>query len=428
MQPDTHPFWAHDLPEVSLPQPAFPARCDVAIIGGGYTGLSAALTLVKAGRTVIILEAGQPSAGASSRNGGQLGSGNQKFRVADLIARYGQNKAVALISAGTEMLRYVETLISEHEIECDFRRSGRFRGAMCEDDYKSMARDMEDLHRFAGVEFMVVPRESQHLEVGTARYFGGSVLPNDAALNPGHFHHGLLKCVTSAGAKICTNTRAIAINSEPGRHTVTTSAGSVSAKEVLVATNGYSGRRPGTLYRHLAPIGSTIIATEVLPRETVRTLLPSDRMYGNTARVFHYYRSGDNGRRILFGGRSAFSLSGQVAYRHLVDEMAALFPVLADTSIDYAWSGAIAYTRDKLPHLGRLNGVWYAAGYCGTGVSRSCWFGHKAALKIVGDKAGATPFDDLDFGPFRSRPIAPLGVSAATAWYRIRDQFDSWSR
>ncbi len=418
--------WWHEAIEPSKPTARqLPKSIDVVIVGSGYTGLSAALTLVRAGRGVLILEARETGFGASTRNGGQVGSGNQKFTVQKLIDLYGRDKAKTLINTGTEMFRYITELITQEQIDCHYHTSGRFRGAVLAKHYEIMARDMEDLKRFAGVEFFMVPKEQQHTEVGTDYYYGGSVLPNDGALHPGLYHRGLLDRATAAGAIVIDETPVTNINKNKTGFQVQTPRGTVSAAQVIIATNGYTGSELPAFKSRLVPIGSSVIATEELSENVMQTIMPTARVYGNTARVFHYYRPSSDGRRILFGGRVGrlAAANTPAAYEHLRKEMLKVFPLLTNSKITHCWSGNIAYTKDTFPHLGCYDGIWYAAGYCGTGVSRSTWFGHKVALKVLGDVEGNSVFDDLPFSPFAFRWAAPLGVAAVETWYRIQDAF-----
>ena len=420
------PWWWELPPNPDMGLTNLPDETDVAIIGSGFTGLSAALTLARSGKSVVILEAEIAGYGASTRNGGQVGSGNQKFKVQELVDLYGRDKAKALINAGTEMLSYIEELIRSENIECHFEKVGRFRGAMRPGHYEAMASDMEDLKRFAGIEYEMIPRTEQHFEVDTDTYHGGTLLPNDASLHPGLYHRGLLDRVISAGGMLLDQTRVTDIQRDHSGFIVKTTRGSLQAGEVIVATNGYTGSDLADFKSRIVPIGTSIIATEELPESLIKSIMPNGRVYGNTARVFHYFRPSPDGKRMLFGGRVGRTAPQNSfrAYKHLQKEMTELFPTLADVQITHCWSGYIAYTKDTLPHLGCHKGIWYAAGYCGTGVSRSTWFGHKVAQKILADQDGETPFDDLDFSPFQGRWAAPAGVAAVESWYRLKDTFD----
>jgi len=417
------PWWWEAAPPAARGTLPLPKQVDVVIVGSGYTGLSAALTLARAGREVLVCEAGVPGYGASTRNGGQLGSGNQKFPVAKLVAGFGERKARELINEGVAMLRFICDLIRREDIDCHLAEVGRFRGAVHPDHYEAMARDMENLRRVANVDSFMVPRAEQHREVATDIYHGGSVLPGDAALHPGLYHRGLMRCAEQAGARVVSYTPVTAVERDSGGFRVCTERGEVQARHVIVATNGYTGRSMPLLRRRIVPIGTSMIATEALDPDRVAGLLPTGRVYGNTARVFHYYRPTPDTRRILWGGRTG-RLAPQDhprAFTHLYKDMLRTFPSLEGTRISHCWSGYIAYTADVFPHIGCHDGIHYATGYCGTGVSRATYFGHKVALKVLGDEDGHTAFDDLDFRRFRLHSLSPLGVPLVESWYRLCD-------
>lgn len=419
--PERKPYWWEAAPRRETPSCALPPKADVVVVGSGFTGLSAALTLLDKGRSVVVIDSGVPGYGASTRNGGQIGSGNQKFRVKHLIELRGADKAAALLREGTRMLEYIEELVTKEKIECYFRRCGRFRGAIRPAHYDAMARDMEDLKRVAGVESYMVPKAEQHTEIGSDRFFGGSVLPNDASLHPALYHAGLMARVEERGGSIVGMAGARSIAREGNGFRVVTDAGPVTCGEVLVATNGYTDGLVRPLRRRIVSIRSGLIATAPLSPEIMARLMPKNRVYGNTNRVFYYFRAAPDESRIVWGGRAG-RFPGVRAFGHLARDLLSVFPDLGDTPVTHAWDGTIGYTYDEIPHLGRMaDGVHYAAGYCGTGVSRATYFGHKIALQITGDPDGRTAFDDLVFPAFPVRDVAQLAVPVVETWYRIRD-------
>jgi len=419
--PKLKPYWWEAAPRRQTPGCALPSRTDVAIVGSGFTGLSAALTLLDKNRSVVVLDSGVPGFGASTRNGGQVGSGNQKFRVKRLIDLLGPEKAEALLREGTRMLDTIEQLVTSEKIQCHFRRCGRFRGAMRPEHYEAMARDMEDLKRVAGVESFMVPRAEQLSEIGSEIFHGGSVLPNDASLHPALFHSGLMERVEARGGTIAGHAGARHIARETNGFRVETDAGPILCRDVLIATNGYIDGLSRPLKRRIVTVRSGLIATAPLPPEIMARLMPKNRVYGNTSRVFYYFRQAPDENRIVWGGRAGRA-AGLQAFRHLARDLLSVFPDLGDTQVTHAWDGQIGYTYDELPHLGRMaDGVHYAAGYCGTGVSRATYFGHKIALQITGDPEGRTAFDGLSFPAFPVRDVAQLAVPVVEAWYRLRD-------
>lgn len=417
------PYWWNAAPPATE-QAELPGSCDIAIVGSGFTGLSAALTLLNKGRSAVVLDRDVPGFGASTRNGGQIGSGNQKFRVKRLIELRGREKAAALLREGMRMLDYIEELVTTEGIDCHFNRCGRFRAAIRPEHYEAMARDMEDLRAIAGVESFMVPRAEQSSEIGSDVFFGGSVLPRDASLQPAMYHAGLLRAVRTKGGVVAGQAGVSNISSDGNAFVVTTARGQIRAKNVIIATNGYTDGLVPELGRRIVPIGSGLIATAEVPQALYDQLLPKNRVYGNTNRVFYYFRGAPESRRIVWGGRAgrlAANTSAN-AYRHLARDMLRVFPQLKDVPVTHAWDGKIGYTFDEVPHLGRAaSGVHYALGYCGTGVSRATYFGHKIALQLLGDSDGRTAFDDLSFPAFPVQPVAKHAVPIVETWYRFRD-------
>jgi glycine/D-amino acid oxidase-like deaminating enzyme len=421
------PYWWDAAPRPSGAARPLQRACDVAIVGSGYTGLSAALTLLRRGRQAVVLERGVPGFGASTRNGGQVGSGNQKFRVKRLIELRGRAKAIALLREGTRMLDYIADLIASERIECEFTRCGRFRGAIRPEHYEAMARDMEDLRDVAGVESFMVARAEQHSEIGTDVFHGGSVLPNDASLHPGLYHAGLMGRVEEAGGIVVGQAGVTAIGRQGPGFRLSTAAGEIQCRDVIVATDGYTDERLPELHRRIVPVGSALIATGEIPADVYDRLIPKKRVYGNTNRVIYYFRGAPGERRIIWGGRVGRmgSPTSPGAYGHLAREMLGIFPDLKDVEITHAWDGLIGYSHDEVPHIGRTaSGLYYAVGYSGTGVSRATYFGHKVALKVLGDPEGRTAFDDLAFESFPAHAVAKLMVPVVEAWYRVRDRLN----
>jgi glycine/D-amino acid oxidase-like deaminating enzyme len=420
----TSPYWwAAAPPEPGSDRP-LPPKADVLIIGSGFTGLAAALTLARNGRHPIVVDAGVPGFGASTRNGGQVGSGNQKFRVKTLIAMKGERQALALLREGVEMLDGIERLILSERIDCDFSRCGRFRGAMRPEHYESMARDMEDLRRYAGVDSQMIPRAAQRNEIGTDLFHGGALLPNDAALHPGRYHAGLLARLREAGGRVFANAAVTDILSDRNQHIVHFNGFAIQARDVIVATNGYTKNVGSFFARRIVPVRSAQIATDEIPPERFEALLPKQRVFGNSNRVFFYFRPAPGERRLIWGGRAAHRVhrDSAAAYAHLARDILQTFPDLGDIRITHAWDGAIGYTFDEFPHLGRTaDGVHYALGYCGTGVSRSTHFGRKIALQLLGKPEGQSAFGDLSFPSHPLHFIARPAVALVETWYRLQD-------
>ena len=418
------PYWLDDAPLAVLPAADLPAETDVAIVGAGYTGLVAALTVARAGRGVTVLDAEDAGFGCSTRNGGQCGAGF-KTGFDDLAAEYGKPRAVALYREALASLDFLTSFVAEEKIDCDYKHCGRFIGAHAPGHYEEMARKFETNRRELGIECHVVPRSQQRAEIGSDAYFGGGVIPGHTSLHPAKYHRGLLERVLAGATAVHPHTPVINIERAGAGFTVTTARGRIKAGAVIVATNGYTnavGSLPD-LSRRVIPIGSYMIATEPLAPGLMDRLMPHDRVTSDTRRVVLYYRASPDRRRILFGGRVALAetdpaISGPRLHAILCE----IFPDIARVGISHSWMGFVAYTFDKMPHLGLRDGLHYAMGYCGSGVAMGSYLGHKIAHKLLGDSAGDSAFDDA---PFRTRPFyygKPWFLASAVAWYKFLDR------
>ena len=421
------PWWWEWAPRETHNPPPLPADSEVAIIGSGFTGLSAALSLARAGKQVAVFESGAPGEGASSRNGGQVGSGNQRFTVAALRDAFGEKQAKALLNEGVQALAYLATLIDREGLQCHFERVGRYRGANHAKHLTPMLRDHEALSKLTGVEFFEVPKARQYDEIATDYYHGGVVLPGDASLHPALYHRELLRVVRAAGVKLVPFTPVIRIDRERQRVVLTTKRGEVSAGDVVIATNGYSGGVTPDFQNRVMPVGSAIIATQPLGIDTARRLIPKARVIGETRKVFYYYRLCPEKTRVLFGGRLAAPSSDARPedFAHLHKGMCDIFPELRGVKVTHCWRGFTGYTKDTFPHMGKRDGLFYALGYCGSGVARATYLGHRIAQKIMGEVEGRTAWDELVFErflfPAATRKLMPLAIG----WYRLLDRFSA---
>jgi glycine/D-amino acid oxidase-like deaminating enzyme len=419
------PYWWEAAPRPAEAPAAIPRDADVAIVGSGYTGLSAALTLARAGRKVVVFEADAPGYGASSRNGGMVGPALSLGSATALSEKYGRDKAAGVLQEGLNALDYLVDLVEREKIDCQLQMVGRFRGALRPQQYDAMARETDALKRFVNYQADMVPRAAQHDHIGSDFYHGGLVIHRDGGLHPGLYHLGLLERARQAGAVVLAKTPVTGLVRERQRVVVTTPRGEVSAGAALVATNGYTGRATGQFRRRVIPVRSAIVATEPLPKEQMDRLMPARRMLVENRRITCYYRPSPDHTRILFGGRALHQGSTDAERanaRDLHRRMVEIFPELAATKITHYWSGYVAFTFDLRPHLGALDGIHYAMGYCGSGVTRATYFGHRIAQQIMGQAEGRTAYDGL---PFETRPLYdgnPWFLPAVLSWYRLADR------
>ncbi len=419
----TTPYWWEAAPRPELPEEPLPPKADVAIVGSGFTGLSAALDLARAGRSVLVLDAGDAGFGASSRNGGMVG-GQLKWSYTDLKAMYGQPKAVALVREAQASLDYAKDLIEREQITCHLQKVGMFLGAHRPRHYESMARDLELTRKEAGIDAEMVPAGGSQGEVATAAYHGGKIYPKSAGVHPALYHQGLLERARNAGVRIAARSPVTDIARGLDGFTVTTPRGRVKAGQVVVASNGYTGPVAQDLRRRLIPIGSYMIATEPLPPATMARLFPTNRMIADTKKILYYYRPSPDRTRVLFGGRAAvWETDTRVSGRTLHRFMRGIFPELADVKITHSWTGNVAFTFDRLPHTGVRDGIHFAMGYCGSGVAMATYLGHQTAGRILGKPESRTAFDDLEFPTRAWYGGDPWFLPLVAMWYRVQDRF-----
>ncbi|MEM1278166.1 MAG: FAD-binding oxidoreductase [Pseudomonadota bacterium] len=410
-----NPCWLDDLPELPDLPTAPPASADAVVIGSGYTGLNAALQLARGGRQVVVLEAGEPGAGCSTRNGGQIHEGIHPSSDAPLRA-IGPERAKAALQEGPNSVDWLEQLITEEQIDCNFGRFGSYHAAHTPQQYERMARRAE-----ADGE-IVVSRAEQHRELGSDHYFGGVVNPSDGSLQPAKYHRGLMERCLAAGVTLVPHCPATGIEAEGDGFEVATPTARIKARNVAVATNGYTGTATPWMRRRVVPIGSYMIATEKLAPEVIDKLIPTLRAITDTRKVIYYYRVSPDRQRIVFGGRVSAAetdplISGPKLHRQMVE----IFPVLAQTKISHSWFGTVAFSFDELPHTGVHDGIHYAMTYCGSGVAMASYLGAKMGQKILGLAEGQTALDNLHFP---TRPLYtgnPWFLPAVVGWYRWRD-------
>lgn len=415
------PYWWDAVPRPQLAEAALPQQVDVAVVGAGYTGLHAALQTARGGRSTLVLDAEEAGWGCSTRNGGQV-STSIKPSYEQLARRHGPQRAFEILREGQRSLEWIAQFVRSEAIDCSFARVGRFHAAHNAAQFEALALRVRDQPKGLEVPAHVVPRAEQRSELGSDVYWGGVVYEGHCSVDPARYHQGLLERVLAAGAQVAARNPVQAIAREAAGFRLQTPRGTVLARDVVIATNGYTSKLTPWLQRRVIPIGSYMIATEALPAGLMDRLIPKNRIVSDTRKVVYYYRASPDRQRVLFGGRvSHKETDPRVSGPLLHADMAAIFPELAATRISHSWCGFVAYTFDELMHVGRHEGLHYAMGYCGAGVGTSSYFGMRIGQQVLGLDEGRTALDGL---AFETRPLYtgnPWFLAPSVRYYRWRD-------
>lgn len=416
------PFWWEAAPVKPLPVTPLAGQADVVVVGAGYAGLTAALTLARAGRSVTVLDKMNPGEGASSRNGG-ITSGNIRPGFAALKRAYGEDRALAIEAEGRDARAFIYDFIRDEGLDCDFQLTGRFYGVFGRQQYDKAARDAEALQKKLGIDAFPVPHAEQRNYIGTDHYRGGTVRMDIGGLHPAKYHAEILRVTQAAGVSVHSDTPVTAIDRDGSGFQVVTSAGAIRARQVLVCTNGYTDGSDPWLRRRIVPVRSRIIATEELDPALMARLMPRMMMVGEGKILGFYYRPSPDGKRILLGGRDA-SNSGEPEWptAMLRKGLVTLFPELEKVRLSHSWYGNVAMHRDMVPRIFENKGLTYATGFCGSGVVWAPWIGSRAAHKLIGDDARRSAFD---FRPPAFIPLyngKPYFMPALIQVYRLQDR------
>ena len=421
-------YWQATMP--ALPDRSgrpLPDAADVVVIGGGYAGINAARELARAGRAVTLLETHTLGWGASTRNGGIVHSG-YKWSARELIAKYGADTGRALYQETLDSYQLVKRLIADEAIDCEFREVGHLELAYAPSHVPELDHARDALEA-VGVSAHVVPRERIREEIGTDAYYGALVVEGSGLLHPAKYFVGLAEAAATAGADLHEGVRARRIRRQAdGRFVVETSRGAIQARDVFVATNGYTDGVAPSLRRRLMGIGSFIIASEPLPEDLAHELSPKGRSFFDTKNFLYYWHVSQD-RRMIFGGRASFlptsiDKTARILWQGLVE----VHPQLASYRIEYAWGGNVGFTFDRMPHVGRTkDGVTYALGCCGTGVALMTYLGTRVGQWLAGGDAPA--LTKLGFplvpAPYEGRPWF---LPVVGEWYRLQDRLAARSR
>ncbi|CAM4256170.1 NAD(P)/FAD-dependent oxidoreductase [Bordetella muralis] len=426
------PYWWEAFAPPATGDDTLPQHADVVIIGAGYTGICCALTLRQAGIEALVLEAGLPGQGASTRSGGQMSGGVNVQKkalaaVGESTAQREQRLAARLRDASASM-RYVEALIQRHNIECGWQKTGRLTTMWVPEHYKAWSARIDQLNACTESHARMLSRDALRQEIGSDIYHGAALIEQAGHLHPAQLYGGMLGAAREAGARVHGNTPVEHIQRTSSGYQIATPRGKVNAQQVVIATNGYTGPNMAGLKRKVVPIRTYMVATEELPADLAASLLPTNRAVSESRRVVNHYRLSPDGRRLLFGGRARFTPASERTTAQLLHRaMLKRFPQLAGTRISHSWGGNVAMTLDSMPHIGGADGLHYAVGCNGSGVAMMSYLGHSIGRKIASQSRD--PINAFDMGEIPGHPFYfgnTWFLFAIGSWYQARDAYDHW--
>ncbi len=417
----SEPYWWDRTPRPEVAVRNLPPSVDVAVVGSGYTGLNSAIVTARGGRSTLVLDSDDAGFGCSTRNGGQI-STSIKPSLGELTKKYGSQTAFDILKEGQTALSWIGDFIRNEQMDCNFMVPGRFHAAHSSRAFARLVRQVTSQPPGLEVPYRIVERGDQQAEIGTDSYHGGIVFERHASLDPARYHKALLDLAVAAGAQVATHARVTSIEESGQGFVLRTSRGEVRARDVVIATNGYTSGLTPWLRRRVIPIGSYVIATEPIDEGVMDRLMPTNRIVSDSRKVVYYYRPSPDRRRIVFGGRvSSSETNTKRSAIRLKRDLDRLFPDLRDTRISHSWMGYVAYTFDSLANAGKRNGMHYAMGYCGSGVSVASYLGMRVGQQVLGLKDGRTAFDGI---PMTTRPLylgRPWFLPVSVAWFRFVD-------
>jgi glycine/D-amino acid oxidase-like deaminating enzyme len=403
-------------------------RYNVAVIGAGFTGLSAARKLAREGLRVAVLEARHVGAGGSGRNGGHLNNG-VAHGYAEAKAHLGADRAHALYKAYDRSIDMIEDVIAEERIACDFRRSGKLKLASKPSHVAGLRANYELINREVDPDTRWLERHDLADEVGSEAFHGAMLYGKSAMMHMGRYVTGLATAAYRHGALIWEDAPVIGRHKRAGGWELATPKGRLQTDRVIAATDSYSAEVPGAPLRYfrrrIVSVGSYIVATRPLSPEEVAATLPGNRTCVTSLSIGNYFRlSPDN--RLIFGGRARFSAvsdqrsdakSGEI----LRASLAHTFPHLAGVEIDYCWGGLVGMTKDRFPRAGEADGMIYGMGYSGHGAQMSTLIGQVLADMAMG-RTDTNPLAGMDWPAIPAHSGRPWFLPLVGLWFGFKDR------
>ena len=407
-------LWQDQVPRAQRPLVDLPDRVDVVVIGAGYCGLGAGESAASAGACVVVLDKEPLGWGASSRNGGMV-IPELKASPDKLAKKHGE-LGHRLYAEVDEAFDHTEMLVKE--IDCDYRRSGQLYLAHTPHHTAHMRELAAELQR-AGQDVHFADRGEVRERIGSDAFDSAVFFEKVGGLHPAKFHDGLARRAVAAGAQIHDRTGATALHSDGAGFIVETTRGAIRADQVIIGTNAHMDAAVPELAKRILPINSYVIATQPLSQEQQALIGP--QMMVDSKNLLFYWRLTPDGR-MAFGGRNRLDpVDVPAAREFLYDNMIRIHPQLAGVAVDYAWTGYVAMTLDRLPHVGTVDGAWYATGCNGTGVSLNGWLGHRLGQVVTG-QAPPPAFAELTHRAIPFKPLSSSYLPLVGRYFALQDR------
>ena len=412
------PYWWSDAKPEFVAQVEWPSNADVVIVGAGYTGLSAALTLLDSGLKVIIIDKEIAGFGASSRNGG-ITSGKIKPSIRELKAKFGLDLSKQIVEEGDLARKDLYDFIEKEKIDCDLKINGMFVGATSKKGLENQKKETDFNIRSIGIENKIIEKKDVPDFIESNKYVGGIFDKRIGSIHPAKLIKSMIHLVHKKGGLIFDKTTFKKSERNGKKFYIWTNKGLVKSNHLIIATNAYTDKNIPWLRKKLIPVISEMISTCEIGNNRVNSLMPKLTTFGEALNLFYYFRPSPDGKRILIGGRRV-RYNNENPTKKLKSGLLEIFPGLNDIEISNHWYGFVTFPVDQLPKLVMHEGIIYAAGYCGSGTVWSRWFGIKAA-EIILNFEQKSAFYNI---PFRKIPFYngyPWFVPVAIKYFKMQD-------
>lgn len=421
------PYWWEEAPPGNGTRQAPEAAYDVAVIGSGVTGLSAALALAEGGRNVVVFDAESIGYGASTRNNGTIVP-YLYLKQYQLEKQFGTAQGAAIAGVAVDSISHLISVTEKYGIDAQVKAYDRYFLALTNNHQRQLVENARLQARYGKSNYVSMDRRAFEEKTGLHGFKGGLHSPNSLAMHSGRYTQGLARACADAGVTLVANCRVLSYGRQGDGWLVKTGKGEVRSRNVVAATDGYTGSETKFLRKRLMSVRIFMAATETLPAALQKKLFPQGRLLVDSKTNITWIRSTPDGTRLLIGGRGG--MMGSDPERHaatLHADMARLIPELESVRITHSWHGYTGFPFDFVPHVGERDGVHFAVGFCGVGMTVGSWLGTRLAHKILGSPPAlsATPMDHMTFPTEPLPGIRDIYTRAGLTWLNFKDWWET---